>query len=265
MKKHALHLMTWKEIDEAFKQDPVIMIPMGSMEQHGPQSITGDYLAAEEVAKRTAEATGAYYLPVIPFGCSEYFRGFPGTVSLQPETVYAVLYDVFHSLVEHGITKIFVVNGHAGNVPTVEQVARKVRRDDGIVSVSVDLWQALTPEVKKAVYAESDDKAGHGSEPLTSVMSYLHPDMMRMDLVNPESDNRDHWGEFDIHALKKGIVNDVPMNLYLDMEDISSQGVIGNPMNATAERGEMIINHLVKLCSSIVKKLEETNTVRVTK
>lgn len=262
MKKCALHLMTWKEIEEAFKEDPVILIPMGSMEQHGPQSITGDYLAAEEVARRTAKATGAYYLPVMPFGCSEYFRGFPGTISLQPETVYAVLYDVFHSLVEHGITKIFVVNGHAGNVPTIAQVARKVRRDDGIVSVSVDLWQSLTPEVKKAVYAEPDDKAGHGSEPLTSVMSYLYPEMMRMDLVKPGNDNQDHWGEFDIHLLTKGIVNDVPMNIYLDMEDISPQGVMGNPMNASAKRGEMIIEHLVALCSEIVKKLEKTNTVQ---
>ena len=262
MKKCALHLMTWKEIEEAFKNDPVILIPMGSMEQHGPQSINGDYLAAEEVAKRTAQATGAYYLPVIPFGCSEYFRGFPGTISLQPETVYAILYDVYQSLLEHGITKIFVVNGHAGNVPTIAQLARKVRRENGIVSVSVDLWQSLTPELKKVVYAKADDKAGHGSEPLTSVMTYLYPDMMRMDLVEKENDNTDHWGEFDIQALTKGEVNGVPMNIYVDMEDVSKQGVMGNPFNATAERGEMIINHLVKLCAAIVEKLNKTNTVR---
>jgi creatinine amidohydrolase len=261
MTKHALHLMTWKEVDEAFKKDPVILIPMGSMEQHGPQSITGDYLAAEEIAKRTAEATGAYYLPVIPFGCSEYFRGFPGTISLQSETVYAVLYDVYQSLLEHGVTKIFVVNGHAGNVPTIAQVARKVRRESRIVSVSVDLWQSLTPELKKIVYTKADDKAGHGSEPLTSVMTCLYPDMMRMDLVDKENDNKDSWGEFSIQALTKGEVNGVPMNIYVDMEDVSKQGVMGNPLNATAERGEMIIRHLVTLCTTIVEKLKKTNTV----
>ena len=69
--------MTWKEIDDAFKTDPVVLIPMGSTEQQGIQSLTGDYLAAEEIAKRVAEKSDAYYTSVIPFGCSEYFRCFP--------------------------------------------------------------------------------------------------------------------------------------------------------------------------------------------
>lgn len=80
---------------------------MGSTEQQGIHSLTGDYLAAEAIAKRVAEKAGAYYVPVIPFGCSEYFRCFPGTISLRPSTVEAVITDVVESLTEHGITKSF--------------------------------------------------------------------------------------------------------------------------------------------------------------
>ena len=94
MEKHALYHMTWKEIEEVFKNDPVVIIPMGSTEQQGIHSLTGDYLAAEAIAKRVAEKAGAYYVPVIPFGCSEYFRCFPGTISLRPSTVEAVITDV---------------------------------------------------------------------------------------------------------------------------------------------------------------------------
>lgn len=261
MEKRALHLMTWKEINEAFQQDPVILIPMGSMEQHGPQSITGDYLAAQEVAERVAEKTGAYYLPVIPFGCSEYFRGFPGTISLQPQTVAALISDVCESLIEHGITKIFFVNGHAGNVSTIDQVARKIRRENKIVCVSIDLWQSITPSFKKEVYKQEKDPSGHGAEPLTSVMSYLYPEMMRMDLLEPVNNNT-AWGAFPIKTIRQGEVDGIPMNLYIDMEDISKQGVMGDPFQASAERGEMIINRLVGFCSEVVEKLRATRTTR---
>jgi len=261
MEKHALHLMTWKEIEDAFQKDPVILIPMGSMEQHGPQSITGDYLAAEAVAKCVAEKTGAYYLPVIPFGCSEYFRGFPGTISLQPQTVFALINDVCESLIEHGITKIFFVNGHAGNVPTIDQVARKIRRERKIVCISIDLWQSLMPAFKQEVYKQEKDPSGHGAEPLTSVMSYLYPEMMRMDLLAPVTNNSE-WGDFEIKTIRQGNVDGIPVNLYIDMEDISVQGVMGDPLQASAQRGEAIINHLVNFCADVVGKLKKTRTTR---
>ena len=85
--KNKLHRMTWKEVRDAFAADPVIVIPMGSMEVHGPHSIVGDYYAAEVIADRAAELTGAYTVPIAPFGCSEYFRDFPGTISVRPATL----------------------------------------------------------------------------------------------------------------------------------------------------------------------------------
>ncbi len=259
--KKALHLMTWKEIETVFKNDPVIIIPMGSMEQHGPQSINGDYLAAEYIANKVAENTEGYVIPVIPFGCSEYFRPFPGTISLQPQTVNALITDVAESLIEHGITKLFFLNGHAGNVPTIEDVARKIKRDKKITPVSIDLWQALTPEFKKDVYQETPDPSGHGAEPLTSVMSYLHPEMMRMDLLG-ELGSLKQWGEFPVAGLKKSEINGAPMNLYLDMNEISAQGVMGSPLKASKERGEKIVTHLIEVCSEVVRKLAKTKTVK---
>ena len=190
MEKHALYTMTWKEIEEAFAKDPVVLIPMGSTEQQGVHTLTGDYLAAEAIAKRTAEASGAYYIPVIPFGCSEYFRCFPGTISLRPSTVEAVITDVVQSLTEHGVTKLFFINGHAGNTPTIEDVARKLRREKGLTCFSIDLWQGLTDKAKKDIYGD-EDSSGHGGDPLTSVLLYLYPEYMRM---APPRPGRKHPG-----------------------------------------------------------------------
>src|SRR5699024_5330080 len=154
MEKNALHLMTWKEIEKAYKEDPVVINPLGSMEEHGPHSITGDYLASTEVAKRTAEQTGALYTPTVPFGNSEYFRGYPGTISLQQDTVISILLDMCQSLTEHGIRRIVFLNGHAGNGPAVDSVARKLRREQGRTIVSTGVWQLWRTEPQESIAQE---------------------------------------------------------------------------------------------------------------
>lgn len=258
MTKNALHHMTWKEIEEAYKKDPVVIIPLGSMEEHGPHSITGDFLASTEVAKRTAESAGALYTPTIPFGNSEYFRGYPGTISLQQETVIHILLDICQSLTEHGIKRIVFLNGHAGNGPAVDQVARKLKREQGLTIVSMDLWQMLSPDQKQSIYQE-DDPSGHGAEPLTSVMSYLYPEEMRMDLLPEDWELQTKYSTFDIDHLSKMKLKDSKANLFLDMEDISAQGILGNPTNASADRGEKIIATVVDYGVALVEKMKEFN------
>ena len=68
MEKHELYRMTWKEVENAFKKDPVILIPLGSTEQQGPHTPTGDYRCAEAVAKAVSKRTGVYMTTCIPFG-----------------------------------------------------------------------------------------------------------------------------------------------------------------------------------------------------
>ncbi|WP_264805328.1 creatininase family protein [Cytobacillus sp. NCCP-133] len=259
MQKIAIHHMTWKEADAAFKKDPVVIIPLGSMEEHGPHSVTGDFMAATEIAKRAAEKTGALYVPTVPFGNSEYFRGYPGTISLSQQTVISLLEDICTSLIEHGITKIVFFNGHAGNGPAVDQVARKVRREKKVMVASMDLWQMLTQEQKNGIYQEEKDPSGHGGEPLSSVMSYLFPQYMRMDLLPETWKSNENFGEFTIDNLLKIKLNASKANLYLNMEDISAEGIMGNPLNASAERGEKIVSSLVEYGVILVEKAKNTN------
>src|SRR5512146_3032678 len=84
MAKVELARMTWREAGESFRSNPVILLPMGSVEQHGPHVPVGDYRYATEVANRIALRTGAIVAPTIPWGYSEHFRPFPGTLSVRP-------------------------------------------------------------------------------------------------------------------------------------------------------------------------------------
>src|SRR5665647_98455 len=140
-KKNELKYMTWKEVEEVYATNPVILIPLGSMEEHGPQSIVGDFIAADEVAKRVAEQSGSYCTPVVPFGYSEYFRDYPGTISVSPNTLYSFVSDMCTSLMEHGIKKILFVNGHAGNSIILEMLSRDLRREKGVMLGKIDIWQ----------------------------------------------------------------------------------------------------------------------------
>jgi creatinine amidohydrolase len=258
--KHELQYMTWKEIDEAFKNDPVIFIPMGSMEEHGPHSITGDYIAAYEIAKSAAEQSNSYCIPVIPFGYSEYFRCFPGTISVSPTTFYSLMNDICVSLMEHGIKKIIFVNGHAGNASILDMLARDIRREKNIMVGKIDLWQSMTPEFKKELYGDKVKTLGHGGDPITSVMHYLRPDDMRMDLLS-KYDRLGQWEDFNITNISKTNVGDTEVTLYYDMDEITKQGTIGDPYLGSNDKGEKIINKLIEYCVEFAIRMKKSNTV----
>ena len=247
--------MTYKEIEQAFKNDPVVLIPLGSMEEHGPQSPTGDYLAAEAIADRIAQLSGGFSVPVIPFGYSEYFRGFPGTISLSPDTILAVVQDICDCLIEHGITKIMIVNGHAGNAPIMEILARDIRRESGILVGRLDIWQSLSAQFKNEVYGQYPNCQGHGGEPVTSVMMYLYPDDMRMDLFDGYSLDL-KWEELERASMAKVKILDSEATICFDMDEFTATGAAGDPSGANAELGERVFNQIVAYGVEFANKMK---------
>ncbi len=257
--KCELQHMTWKEIAGVFARDPVVLVPFGSMEEHGPHSPTGDYLAAHEIARRIARQTDSYCLPVIPFGYSEYFRGFPGTISLSPQTMVSIIGDIFECLCEHGVSRIVCLNGYAGNAPLIDQVARAVRREKKLMVGSLDLWQCLPDDFKKELYGADFNPSGHGAEPLTSVMMHLFPEDMRMDLLI-KAINTKEWAGLPIAGMAKVAVGDTQAGVFFNMEELSPIGVLGNPYAASSERGKAIVDQIVGYGAAFVEKFKKAKT-----
>ncbi len=116
-----LDLMTWTEVDEYLKECQGIILPIGSTEQHGPTGAIGtDALTAEAIAREVGRRTGVIVAPTQAFGMAEHHLGFPGTMSLKPSTLLAVLHDLLLSLASNGFERIFVINGHGGNIATAK-------------------------------------------------------------------------------------------------------------------------------------------------
>jgi creatinine amidohydrolase len=114
-----LQLRSWPEVDSYLEHCQGVIIPLGSTEQHGPTGAIGtDALTAEAVALEVGRRSGVLVTPVQAYGMAEHHLGFAGTVSLQPATLLAVMHDLVLSLASHGFERIFVINGHGGNIAT---------------------------------------------------------------------------------------------------------------------------------------------------
>ena len=186
--------MTWMQVEKYLTSDDRCVLPLGSTEQHAYISLATDSILAERVATEAAEPLGVPVFPVVAYGITPYFMGFPGTVTLSPATYERVLTEVLTSLRRHGFRRILVVNGHGGNSPARPAAEAWADRRAGVQLRWHDWWKA--PEVR-AVIDAIDPDASHASwmetYPWTRVTGVAPPaghknpvDLPDRDAVSPE-------------------------------------------------------------------------------
>lgn len=263
MEKSFLPALTFQEFKQALVKDPVILIPLGSLEVHGPQSPMGDYRITEKLTRKVAQITKSIALPAIPFGYCEFFKDFPGTISLRPETLSCLLIDICSCLIDYGAKHLLFVNGHAQNVSIIEHTARIIKREKGLITACVTPFSFFTSEFIKKIYGKKANSLGHGSEPMNSLNLYLFPNEINLKLTKNSKQLK--LDDLEIISISEARYKGVIVNLFLDFKDITPNGVIGDPSLGSAETGKLLFKRILELTASFVRRFNAINTYEISK
>lgn len=259
MKKWRLNEMCWKEVKEAVEQRKVVLIPMGTTECQNYHNLLGyDYFIADTLANRVAERTDSVVVPTLPFGYSETFWKYPGTIALRPETLSMIVEDVLRSLIHTGFDHFLFIDNHQPNNAHTEAAARKIKREFGLNFASI--WPtALARHFSKDQFDKPEEVLIHGAEPGTSMMLYLMGDKVRMDLAR-NTGLPGTWEGFQLLSGTKINFQGQGIDVYLNQEEVSPGGGFGDPCQGSAEKGKVIFERMVDYVSAFVVEFRKTNT-----
>src|SRR5215475_13436160 len=136
--KNYLPHMTWPEVQDLLSRTDMVIIPVASLEEHGPQTPIGtDYLNGVEEAKLIAQKTDVLVAPVLLPGISPYHMGFPGTITISHDTAQRVYFEAVESLIHHGFRRILFMNAHTGNQYLTAYVADRINQETSAIALEL--------------------------------------------------------------------------------------------------------------------------------
>lgn len=250
--------MSWAEVAEIVPQNPVLLLPIGTVEQHGPHlPVNADNMVAGFVASQAAERTEAYVLPAINYGCSAVFRNFPGTIPVRQETLANVIRDVLNALMATGFRRFVFVDNHGGNAAVCEQVAREFKATHGLIIGNIYPWN-LGYQFMRDTYDDPVRAYGHGAEPETSAMMAMFPDDVVRERLAAGSYQPFAGWEVRNYSTVAVPGQPVPGTVYLDADEVAPNGATGDGSVATPERGRIWVERVVGFAAAFVAHYDAT-------
>lgn len=193
-----LHLQTWPDVEKYLATSQGIIIPIGSTEQHGPNGLIGtDAICAEVVGRGVGEAVDALVAPTISVGMAQHHMAFTGSMTLRPSTLIAVLRDTVESLARHGFRHFYFINGHGGNIATVNAAFSEIYaeasldrgnggegNEAGLRCRLKNWWEApgVVP-LSKELYGAAE--GSHATPSEVSLTWHIHPEAARPMTLDP--------------------------------------------------------------------------------
>jgi creatinine amidohydrolase len=250
-----LQNLTWEEVQNGIKEGKgTIILPVGSTEQHGPHLPVGtDTMVAMVLAEAAARETGVLVAPPLWFGWSPHHMVLPGTITIRPEILLEVGYDIIESLQQHGFKNFILVNGHRlVNIAWLQIAAERAKRKLGVNVVIFDpayMSKEITGELGWG-------EVGHADEIEGSHMWHCFPELVKMERA------KDHpYHHKELYHVDPRYNDDtlcyVPSTPQEQSELVTdSGGAAGEPSKASLEKGNLYHQHLVKRLVAVVKQLQ---------
>lgn len=230
--------LTMPRFEEGLKNTLTIIIPLGSIEEHGPHLPLGtDTFQVEEVCRRAGRRAGAFAAPALPYGVCRSTADHPGTIGISTPTLRLMILDLGHSCYRQGLRNFIFISGHAGKthlMAILDAGERLMEELDDIRVAVVSEYGEVLAKGREIIETEEDSHAG---EVETSRILCLHPELV--DGTAPEE-----YPSFPPHILVR------------NKRPYWPGGVWGNPSRASAEKGERLMEIAVDNLVDIIRRLE---------
>jgi len=262
-----LQEMNWTDVRDYVAKNDMVILPLGSTEQHGPHLPLGtDIMLATDISKLISARTGVVVAPVLLAGYSLYHSGFPGTLSLKSEIVAEVLFETARMLMKYGFRRFLIFNYHGGNSLAQQTVIHRINQETEATAVAIGVGGPLEGGEEEAFM---DWHAGVGE---TSLVLYLEPQLVHMDRIEkpvmhftPQMEKLAELArkDPDVESVRSSLFG-VPAETQKggSSRELSSNGIwsLGDPKTATREKGQKIVQETV---DRIVKFIAAWDQVKV--
>jgi creatinine amidohydrolase len=232
---------TWPELGEIAKEQPVVVLPVGSVEDHGTHlPLDTDNFLIWSICEAAAQRSAGdiLLLPPVSYGFETHHMDFPGTIDIKPEHLLNFVLDITKSVAHHGFKRILIADGHGSNMPILDLVARQtVVQTDSLCAAFI--WPSLVAkEIAKVRESERGGMA-HACELETSV--YLYLDRQRVQFEKATKEIGMPASEF----IWMDLLESSPVLLMDQWSRFSKSATSGDPTLATAKKGEIIFEAVV--------------------
>ena len=241
-----LDKMTWPEVKQLDFDRLIVVLPVGSFEQHGhhlPLSTDTQIATAVATAVEAARPDRILLTPTVWTGHSTHHLFFPGTLSVGQMNYIHLVMDLCRSAVKMGGRRIFLLNGHGGNDVPIRAALRELKTEFQEVSslhlVFASYWSLAAQTIKQVRESEIGG-VSHAGEMETSIMLHISPKQVRME--NARRDGPRHsspYRQADMQIVK-------PVYFVDEFHELSTTGAIGHPDLATAEKGKRFLDGIVR-------------------
>jgi creatinine amidohydrolase len=238
---------------EVVKQQPVVVLPVGSVEDHGPHlPLDVDNFLIGSICEEAARRLDGkmLLLPPIPYGFEEHHMDFPGTIDIAMEHLLHFVSDVTRSVARHGFRRILLADGHGSNMPILDLVARRTVLDTEALC-AVFIWPSLAQQtIERLRESEKPGGMAHACELETSVYLYLDASRVQMEKARKEI------GLPSSRFLWMDLMTSSPVVMMDHWSRFSKSGIVGDPTLATKEKGQKIFEAVVEGLVELVKDFQ---------
>jgi creatinine amidohydrolase len=233
----------WTEVEDLI--DRVVVLPLGSFEQHGHHlPLLTDSLICTEIVRRAEAEVGdaALFLPTLWVGASDHHRAFPGTVSISNQVYVQILIELLESLIGSGFRRILLLNAHGGNQTPGQMAVYEVRMrysDRADLWLVLGTWYAMAAERVADLDGMQQEGVIHACEMETSMVLHLLPQLV--DTAAARGTTIPFESAFYVPDFTRRSRVEVPRTF----DSLTEIGALGHPELATAEKGEALFSAVV--------------------